>query len=57
MMEEGHSIIGDKKYGATGNPIKRLGLHALSIEFFHPITNKLMKFDTRIPAKFSQLVR
>lgn len=57
MMEEGHSIIGDKKYGATGNPIKRLGLHALSIEFFHPITNQLMKFDTRIPAKFSQLVK
>lgn len=57
MKEEGHSIIGDKKYGARSNPIKRLGLHALSIEFKHPITDKIMKFDTRIPYKFTQLLK
>lgn len=57
MKEQGHSIIGDKKYGANGNPIKRLGLHALSLVFKHPITDELMRFDTRIPNKFTSLVK
>lgn len=57
MKELGHSIIGDKKYGAQSNPIKRLGLHALSLVFKHPITDKIMRFDTRIPIKFTTLVK
>lgn len=57
MQELGYSITGDKKYGATKNPMKRLALHALSLAFKHPITNELMRFDTRIPNKFSNLVR
>ena len=57
MKEAGYSITGDKKYGATKNPIKRLALHALSLEFKHPITNKIIRFDTRIPSKFSNLLK
>lgn len=57
LKEEGNSIIGDTKYGARTNPIKRLGLHALSIKFNHPITNELLSFDTRIPVQFTQLVK
>lgn len=47
-----HSIVGDKKYGAKTNPIQRLGLHAFRIEFFHPITKKVLKFETKIPKQF-----
>jgi 23S rRNA pseudouridine1911/1915/1917 synthase len=40
MQEMGHSIVGDKKYGATSSPIGRLGLHANILAFIHPVTGK-----------------
>lgn len=36
MKELSHPIVGDKKYGAHGNPMGRLGLHASLLEFKHP---------------------
>ena len=38
MKELGHPVVGDKKYGAHGNPLGRLGLHASVLELTHPIT-------------------
>lgn len=55
MQDIGHSIIGDKKYGATQNPIKRLGLHSKVLAFIHPITKKNMRFETPIPPDFMKL--
>lgn len=52
MQDLGHPIIGDEKYGATKNPIGRLGLHALSLAFEHPITKELLKFESPIPGSF-----
>lgn len=52
MQDIGHSIVGDEKYGATKNPIGRLGLHALSLAFEHPITKELHKFESPIPNSF-----
>lgn len=52
MQEMGHSIVGDKKYGAVSNPIKRLGLHAQELSFIHPVTGKKMNFETKIPRAF-----
>lgn len=57
MQELGHSVIGDKKYGATTNPIKRLGLHAHSIVFTHPITKEIFSFTSEIPNEFNTLFR
>jgi len=37
MKELGHPVVGDKKYGAVGNPLGRLGLHASLLEIIHPI--------------------
>jgi 23S rRNA pseudouridine1911/1915/1917 synthase len=48
----GHSVVGDEKYGAKSDPIKRLGLHAWVLAFKHPITGKDLNFETEIPAKF-----
>jgi len=56
MQEMGHSIAGDKKYGATTNPIGRLGLHASVLAFIHPITGKELRFESRVPAKFRRMV-
>ncbi len=47
MQEMGHSIAGDKKYGATGNPIGRLGLHASVLAFIHPVTGKELRFESK----------
>ncbi len=52
----GHSIIGDKKYGAQKqSPIYRVALHAQSICFIHPVTGEQMKFATSIPMPFIKL--
>ncbi len=57
MKELGHPIVGDKKYGAHTNPIKRLGLHAQVLAFKHPITGEILRFETRIPKKFTDLFK
>ena len=50
-----HPIVGDAKYGATGNPINRLGLHAWVLSFKHPVTKEDLFFETEVPAKFMKL--
>jgi 23S rRNA pseudouridine1911/1915/1917 synthase len=52
LQDIGHSIVGDKKYGATGNPIGRLGLHAGALAFSHPVTGESLRFTSDIPARF-----
>lgn len=51
----GHSVVGDDKYGAKTDPIKRLGLHAWVLAFKHPITGEDLNFETEMPAKFVSL--
>ncbi|MFH0895250.1 MAG: RluA family pseudouridine synthase [Bacteroidota bacterium] len=55
MKEIGHSIAGDRKYGAKTNPLKRLGLHAQVLSFTHPVTNEDLSFETGIPREFKKL--
>lgn len=51
LLSQGHPIIGDTLYGDTVNQAlsPRLCLHAVSIEFCHPKTNKLLRFETAAP--------
>jgi 23S rRNA pseudouridine1911/1915/1917 synthase len=55
MQDLGHSIIGDKKYGSTKNPLRRMGLHARVLAFRHPITGEEVRFETEIPKEFLSL--
>jgi 23S rRNA pseudouridine1911/1915/1917 synthase len=55
LQDIGHSIAGDKKYGAATDPLNRLGLHAGILEFFHPATGKIMHFETPVPAVMEKL--
>jgi len=55
MKDIGHSVVGDKKYGAKTNPLKRLGLHANKLEVAHPFTNKIMSFESPLPECFKNL--
>ncbi len=56
MADLGHPVVGDHKYGATGDPIRRLGLHAYLLCFTHPVTGKHMRFETPVPALFEKLL-
>ena len=51
--DAGYPIAGDTKYGATKNPLKRLALHAYSLEFMHPILKKNVKVKSAVPESFS----
>jgi len=57
MSEAGHPVIGDDKYRATKNPIKRLGLHANILELIHPITKETLYFEAPVPKEFNQLFK
>lgn len=57
MQEIGHPVTGDKKYGATKNPLHRLALHAFKLHFILPTTGKEMKFETPIPVRFTSLFK
>jgi 23S rRNA pseudouridine1911/1915/1917 synthase len=55
LKDIGHSVVGDEKYGSKQNPIGRLGLHAKILAFRHPVSGKMLRFETPIPPKFSAL--
>ncbi|WP_163715621.1 RluA family pseudouridine synthase [Mangrovibacterium lignilyticum] len=55
MKDLEHPIVGDKKYGSTTNPIGRLGLHAWVLAFRHPVSGKMLRFETSIPGSFLKL--
>ena len=57
MQSLGHPLIGDGRYGGdiAPNPIGRLALHAFKLNFYHPVTNELMEFETPYPSIFKKL--
>ena len=59
MASIGHPVVGDRKYG-NGNessPIDRLCLHARTLEFIHPMTEKKVRFESAIPKEFTRIVK
>jgi RluA family pseudouridine synthase len=57
LSEAGHPVAGDQFYGATTNPLGRLGLHAKLLGFTHPTTGKRLSFTAPIPHAFRELFR
>lgn len=52
LSEMGHPIVGDRAYGSTVDPLGRLGLHAFSLGFRHPMDGSPMTFSTSPPPEF-----
>jgi len=50
----GHPVVGDPLYSTVEG--KRMALHAWKIEFLHPKTGKLMKFESPIPEMLREMV-
>ena len=56
LSEAGHPVVGDKKYDAHGNPMKRLALHAHYLAFVHPVSGRRLQFKAELPEEFEQLL-
>jgi 23S rRNA pseudouridine1911/1915/1917 synthase len=55
----GHPVIGDRKYHpeeASERRIARVALHAVSLEFTHPVTRESVVIESPPPADFRSLV-
>ena len=54
----GHSVVGDVVYGGARSVLSspRPMLHATSLQFNHPVTNKEMKFSVELPQDFSAVL-
>lgn len=57
LADKGHAIVGDKVYGKPDKGIKRLGLHSFYLQITHPITHKVLTFETAIPNYFQELLK
>lgn len=52
-----HPVCGDIKYGNGDDPCGRLCLHAFRLDFYHPITNEHMHFETAMPKAFMKVFK
>jgi len=52
----GHPIIGDRKYGASTDPARRLALHSCELKFRHPVSGASMEFHSGLPGQLKQLI-
>jgi RluA family pseudouridine synthase len=56
MQELGHPLVGDRRFGAKGDAIGRLGLHAAELGFEHPGSGEPMRFESPAPVSFFNAV-
>lgn len=54
LNDIGYPITGDRRYGNGQNPSGRLGLHASILIFLHPISKKIMRYESPPPASFKK---
>ena len=57
MLDIGHPIVGDRKYNAKTNPLKRMGLHAYRLKITNPITEKTFDFVAPLPRNFIRFTK
>jgi tRNA pseudouridine32 synthase/23S rRNA pseudouridine746 synthase/23S rRNA pseudouridine1911/1915/1917 synthase len=56
LADQGHPVVGDRKYGDTTDRFPRLALHSKSICFPHPTRDERMTIEAKIPGCFRELV-
>ncbi len=52
----GHPVVGDRKYGASSDPARRLALHSCALELRHPVSGAPMEFRSALPGRLSALI-
>ncbi len=56
MAGLGHPIVGDRKYGATSDPARRLALHSCELKFCHPVSGASLDFRSALPSRLMALI-
>ena len=56
MADQGHPVVGDRKYGDNKDGFSRLALHSRSICFPHPVRDELITVEAKVPSCFRKLV-
>lgn len=57
LSDINNPILGDTKYGTKDNKIKRMMLHATTLEIINPLTNKKQIFNSEIPNIFFEFIK
>jgi 23S rRNA pseudouridine1911/1915/1917 synthase len=52
LSDLGCPIVGDRKYGASADFVRRLRLHAFYLSFPHPFTKEIIKVESPLPEGF-----
>ena len=52
LSDIGCPIVGDRKYGATAEFVRRVRLHAFSLTFPHPVSGELITAESPMPEGF-----
>ena len=55
LSDMGCPIVGDRKYGASTDFIRRVRLHACSITFPHPVSGEMITIESPMPEGFLML--
>ena len=55
LADYGYPIVGDKAYGGRSNPIRRLALHGVQLDFRHPVSGKHVTLNSAHPKEFDRL--
>lgn len=55
LAAAGCPIVGDKKYGAKTNPVKRIALHANFLKLLHPKDERELFFESQLPESVARL--
>lgn len=53
LAAAGHPVAGDSRYGARFKHVNRLCLHASTLEFEHPRTHTILRFESPLPRTIS----
>lgn len=57
MAHIGHPLVGDDLYGGSRARIDRQALHCRYVQFTHPLTGKVMEFDSALPKDFLNIIK
>lgn len=52
LSDIGCPIVGDRKYGASDDFVRRIRLHACSLSLKHPVTGQQLKIESPLPKTF-----